>query len=197
MMTLSEEEKQRIIEEERIRAEARAKYSPSQQVTVKKRGLSTGAGCLIIIIAIVVIPMILSSAGVGNLKDKSNKSPQPTEDVTVKNEQRELISKIELLNPRIELNIIEQEEFQVTVKNNTGRDIDAVRFTGSFQNNFGETVRDWSGNSTYKSGYQGVIKAGASEAISEQLVTWRNPTKVLDLQVVQVHFVDGEDISLE
>ncbi len=198
MVALSEEEKQKIIEEERIRAEERAKYSQPQKAEAKKRSISTGAGCLIIVIAVIVIPLILSSVGVGKgTSNKSSEAPKPTVDVAAKQAQKELLSKVELVNPRIELNIIEQEEFRVSVKNSTGRDIDAIRFTGKFQNNFGEPVPDWSGNYTYRSGYQGVIKAGASEQLSEQLVTWRSPTKVVDLQIIQVHFVDGEDISLE
>ncbi len=55
MSLLSEEEKQKIIEEERIRADERAKYAQPQQIVEKERkNISTGTGCLIIIILFVL-----------------------------------------------------------------------------------------------------------------------------------------------
>lgn len=195
MSPLTEAEKQKIVEEERIRAEERAKYTqpPSDKRSAKKN-VPTGISLLIIFAAIIGIPMILSSSGIGS---SSKKTPVPTVDVAVKAAQTETLSKIELVNPRIEKNIIDQEELQLTIKNKTGKDIDGIRFAGKFQNNFGEDVTDWSNNRTYRSGYQGLIKAGASNAVSEQLVTWRNPSKVIDLHVTQVHFVDGENVEIE
>lgn len=72
MSPLSNEERQRIVEEERVRAEARAKYSQPQQMVVKKRGVSTGMGCLIIILALIFIPMVISA--LMNSRDKAEKA---------------------------------------------------------------------------------------------------------------------------
>jgi hypothetical protein len=82
MSPLSEQEKAKIVEEERIRADERAKYSQPQPVVIqKKKGLSAGAGCLIIIIAFAIFGYVL--AQIGNKRAETNPtSPAPSTAVT-------------------------------------------------------------------------------------------------------------------
>jgi hypothetical protein len=82
MSPLTDAEKQKIIEEERIRADERAKYSqPQPVVTQKKKGLSNGAGCLIIIIALVIFSWALGQMG-GGKTETTPASPAPSTTVT-------------------------------------------------------------------------------------------------------------------
>lgn len=73
-MALSPEEKQKIEEEERFRAEARQKHDKP-----KKKNIGTGAGCLVIIIFFVVGGAIISAISGGN---KNTTTTQPTNTVS-------------------------------------------------------------------------------------------------------------------
>jgi hypothetical protein len=75
MSPLSEEEKKTIIEEERIRADERAKYAqpqPQQVVVKEKRSFGCGSLFLVLIIIGVVVSLVLTA--LGDARDKARKA---------------------------------------------------------------------------------------------------------------------------
>lgn len=72
-MPLTEEEKQKIVEEERLRAAERSKYNSPQQVIVKQK---KSVGCLSLIIVLIIIGVIASLvlSALGNARDKANQA---------------------------------------------------------------------------------------------------------------------------
>ncbi|MFH1863168.1 MAG: hypothetical protein ABH878_10210 [bacterium] len=201
-MALTDEEKAKIIEEERLRAQARQQFSsaPPKKKSILNRPVS-GVGCLVLIILGVILFFAFSS--LNDAQDRAQEAagtnPNTAEEDVAKQEalkkRNEAFAKVQLLNVRIEKNIIDVPELRLTIKNTTGRDIDAVVFETTFSNNFDEGIRDWSGNSTYTGSYQEVIKNGATADISSQLVQWEHATKVKTPKLIRVHFVDGEDVQ--
>lgn len=69
-MTLTREEREKIEEEERVRAEARTKYSKPQEVRIKKKTSLATWGCLILLVPI-LIAYIISSINTSSDKTKS------------------------------------------------------------------------------------------------------------------------------
>lgn len=205
-MALTEEEKTKIVEEERLRAQARQQYAsaPQSKKSILKRPIS-GVGCLVLIILGVVL--FFTYSAFNNARDKardaanfpSGATAGTTADEAAKQEalkkRVEVFAKVELLNVRIEKNIIDVPELRLTIKNNTGRDIDAVQFETTFRNNFDEVLRDWSGKTTFGGSYQQVIKNGQTAEVSTQLVQHEHATKADPPRIIRIHFVDGEDVQ--
>jgi len=81
-MSLTNEEKEKIEEEERIRAEAREKYTQPQQPVVKKKRTSLLTWLLLIFIGIPILIGIISS--MSSSSQKENSSPQSTPPVQEK-----------------------------------------------------------------------------------------------------------------
>ncbi len=205
MSSLSEEEKQRIIEEERLRAQARQQFSglPPNKKSILNRPVS-GIGCLGLIILGAFLYFTFSS--LNDARDRAqqaaNTSPEEkaAEDLAKQEalkKRDEVFAQVRLLNVRVEKNIIDVPELRMTIKNTTGRDFDAVVFETSFRNNFDEPIRDWSGKTTFRGSYQEVIKNGGSAEISTQLVQHEHATKADTPKLIRVHFVDGEEITVK
>lgn len=106
----------------------------------------------------------------------------------------ETLSKIELLNPRIEMDIINMPELRVTMKNNTGKVVDGIVVAAKFKNNFGDPISGW-GKDTFYGNDQETLKTGTSKNDTWSLTGFSNATKVSDIKVVRVHFADGTDVQ--
>ncbi len=74
MSSLSKEERAKIVEEERIRAEERAKYAQPQQVVIKQK--SQTSGCTMFILGLIIFGVIVSMVlvALGDARDKANKA---------------------------------------------------------------------------------------------------------------------------
>lgn len=86
----------------------------------------------------------------------------------------------------------------VTIKNESGKDIDWAKLKASFQNNFKENVyADISGEEFYKWIVQEVLKDWATKTFKWQLSLYGNATIIKTLELVEVHFTDWETITLD
>ena len=87
-MALTEEERQKIIEEERIRADERAKYAQQhpQQVVIREKRKGYGCGSLLVLIIVIGVLSSLILTALGNARDKA-KQVQEKDEISKRSSQ--------------------------------------------------------------------------------------------------------------
>ena len=122
---------------------------------------------------------------------------QQVQEQTRKNESQETINKVEVINVKV----YDQYSFEhlwVTIKNNTGKDIDGITVKASFKNNFGESIRESISNNQYFYGiWQDVIANGKTTDLNWQLSLFNNATTIDDFAITRLHFTDGSSAEIE
>lgn len=78
MMALSNEERAKIVEEERVRAEARANF----QAKPKKKLDAKGCGCLVIILAILAVMVLIALGDASDKAERATPSISPVAETT-------------------------------------------------------------------------------------------------------------------
>ncbi len=76
MSPLTEAERKKIIEEERIRADERAKYSQPQQVIVKEKRKTSGCTAFIAVLIVIGVVMGLVLTSLGSARDKARQAAE-------------------------------------------------------------------------------------------------------------------------
>ena len=86
----------------------------------------------------------------------------------------------------------------VTIKNESGKDIDGAKIKASFQNNFKENVySDISGEEFYNWIVQEILKNWETKTFKRQLSLYGNATTIKTIEIREVHFTDWETITLD
>jgi hypothetical protein len=83
----------------------------------------------------------------------------------------------------------------VQMENRTSRKIDAVKLIAQCYNNFGDPVKDVTGNNLFSGLSQSILHPNKKSRITWPLYQFEGTTKV-DVFVSEVHFMDGETWSI-
>ena len=107
----------------------------------------------------------------------------------------EALAQAQLINPTIQMDSIGDPELHVTVKNASSKAIDGIVISGSFKNNFGEPVTSFGDTDGFHANDQTTMQPGASKTDTWSLFGYTNATKISDIKVVRIHFIDGTNVQ--
>jgi hypothetical protein len=154
------------------------------------------SGILGVFIVLSIVSLFSDSAP-SSPSTSNNISASPTPNAQFEADKKSLatLALVQMSNPNIQQNIIDQPELHVTVKNTTKKSIDGIVIEATFKNNFGDTITNWSNNKIFHGNAQETIPAGGSKSLTWSLIQFSNATKVDTARIVRVHFTDGTDVS--
>ncbi|MBI5071835.1 hypothetical protein HZB93_03025 [Candidatus Falkowbacteria bacterium] len=156
--------------------------SPKKPNWFSRHKILTGIGILVVVFTFI-----------GSLTDKSpTTSPSAEIKVIVTD-----FSKLEITQSKIVEDSIGTPIFHVTLKNNFDKAIDAVELEAYFYNNFDEPVGEWDRKveEPFQGRLQEKINSGALYPAEFNLALYDSATKVKNVKILRIHFVDGTELN--
>ncbi|MFA6475660.1 MAG: hypothetical protein WCV88_05720 [Patescibacteria group bacterium] len=199
-MALSQEEINKIHEEEAERAKAQQLYAAKhpQTVVVKKKTSKLAMGCGTLFFLFIVLPIIIVTVRNASPEQRAQDQAHQAADAERMQQTLTELGRVEVLSSTIEFDSIGTPELVVKLKNNAGQAVDAVTVESYFLNNYDEPIGQW--NSKSREAYRGIIQdriaSGATYTATFNLAVYDLATKVDSTTVVKVHYEDGSSYAL-
>ncbi|MFH0892788.1 MAG: hypothetical protein V1867_08535 [Candidatus Falkowbacteria bacterium] len=152
----------------------------------------------------VILPILISmiSAAINDSQTTSPNGANSQDQAAVMKNQEEIknkIKQIEIASSKIEEDSIGTPNLIATFKNNSDRAVDAVTLEAYFLNNYNEPVSEWNSKSDkpFYGTIQEKINPGGSHSSQWNLAVYDHATKIKSIRIIRVHFVGGEELSIE
>lgn len=193
-MALSQEEINKIHEEEAERAKARAQHTKPPKKKTSKLALGCGTLFFLFIILPIMIAIIRNASPEQQAKDQAEQAA----DAELIQQTISELGRVEILSTSIEMDSIGTPNLVVKLKNNAGQAVDAVTIETYFFNNYDEPIGKWSSHRAepFHGIIQERIESGATFTAEFNLAVYDEATKAQTATVYSVHYVDGSSYSL-
>lgn len=193
-MALSQEEINKIHEEEAERAKAQAQYTKPP----KKKTSKLALGCGTLFFLFIILPIMIATIRNASPEQRAKDQAEQAADAERMQQTLTELGRVEILSTSIEMDSIGNPNLVVKLKNNAGQAVDAVTLETYLLNNFDEPIGEWNvkTHEPFRGILQEKIESGATYTANFNLAVYDQATKVDTTAVVKVHYIDGSSYAL-